>query len=210
MLVVQIKGKEELVQTLANAETLVVKCIGCREVYFPENDSANFIKDLKNSPGIIDILTVDYLCNYEFTKKRIELYKEKINNTKTLLVFSCGIGVQILASALPDKRVVPACDTIYINGAQGLTPNKYDCAQCGECYLNYTYGICPITNCKKSLLNGPCGGSKNGKCEVDKEQECAWEKIYKRVEKFNGIKNFLDTIKVRDYSKLLIIEKDVK
>ena len=64
---------------------------------------------------------------------------------------------------------------------QGVTPLEYKCDQCGECYLNLTGGICPITACSKSLVNGQCGGCKDGKCEVDSEMECGWERIYRRL-----------------------------
>ncbi|HCJ67524.1 MAG TPA: 5,10-methylene tetrahydromethanopterin reductase, partial [Elusimicrobia bacterium] len=69
-------------------------------------------------------------------------------------------------SPVTSHQIYPGCDTLYLNGFQGLTPFNFDCAQCGQCFLNYTGGICPLTSCAKSLLNGPCGGAKNGKCEV--------------------------------------------
>ncbi|MEW6069957.1 MAG: methylenetetrahydrofolate reductase C-terminal domain-containing protein [Candidatus Thermoplasmatota archaeon] len=204
MLVVQVKGKEEILEASLRApKILIIKCIGCREVYFPDSEVTDFIKELKNSTEIIDTLAVDYLCNLEFTKQRIEKYKEKINDSKSLLVFSCGIGVQTLSSVLEHKQIIAGCDTIYIKGFQGLTPNNRNCAACNECWLNYTLGICPVTSCRKSLLNGPCGGAKNGKCEVDKEQDCAWNKIYERLDKFRKVENIIDKINIRDYLKVL-------
>ena len=77
-----------------------------------------------------------------------------------MLVFSCGVGVQTFARMFAGKRVYAACDTIRLPGFQGVTPLEYDCDQCGECYLNLTGGICPITACSKSLLNGQCGGTR--------------------------------------------------
>jgi electron transport complex protein RnfC len=75
-----------------------------------------------------------------------------------------------------------------------------DCGQCGECYLNGTGGICPITACSKSLINGQCGGAKNGMCEVDKDMECGWERIYRKLEKLNKLDNMkYDVPKVRNY-----------
>ena len=70
---------------------------------------------------------------------------------------------------------------VELPGFQGVTPLEYDCGQCGECYLNLTGGICPITACSKSLVNGPCGGTKNGKCEVNPEMDCGWERIIQRL-----------------------------
>ena len=91
----------------------------------------------------------------------------KIAEADAVLVFSCGVGVQTISQMLEDKPVYACCDTIELPGFQGVTPLEYDCGQCGECFLNLTGGICPITACSKSLVNGPCGGTKNGKCEVN-------------------------------------------
>ena len=104
-----------------------------------------------------------------------------------VLVFSCGVGVQTISEYLDDKKVCAACDTYPVPGFQGVTPLEYKCDQCGECYLNLTGGICPITACSKSLVNGQCGGSKNGKCEVDSDMECGWERIYRRLKEIGRL-----------------------
>ena len=96
-------------------------------------------------------------------------------------VFSCGVGVQTISQMLEDKPVYACCDTIELPGFQGVTPLEVDCGQCGQCFLNLTGGICPITACSKSLVNGPCGGTKNGKCEVNPEMDCGWERIIQRL-----------------------------
>ena len=76
---------------------------------------------------------------------------------------------------------------VELPGFQGVTPLEYDCGQCGECFLNLTGGICPITACSKSLVNGPCGGTKNGKCEVNPENECAWLRIYRKLKELDRL-----------------------
>ena len=98
-----------------------------------------------------------------------------------VLVFSCGVGVQTISGLLDDKPVYACCDTVELPGFQGVTPLEYDCDQCGECFLNLTGGICPITACSKSLVNGPCGGTKDGKCEVSPTMDCGWERIIQRL-----------------------------
>ena len=96
-------------------------------------------------------------------------------------MFSCGVGVQTISGLLDDKPVYACCDTVELPGFQGVTPLEYDCDQCGECFLNLTGGICPITACSKSLVNGPCGGTKDGKCEVSPTIDCGWERIIQRL-----------------------------
>jgi len=97
------------------------------------------------------------------------------------LVLSCGIGVQAVSNVV-NKTVRPALNTMSLGGFQGLWPSEERCGQCGDCVLDLTGGICPITRCAKSLLNGPCGGSSNGKCEISKDIDCAWHLIIERLE----------------------------
>ena len=118
---------------------------------------------------------------------RLQKHMDKIKEADLILVFSCGVGVQTIAEYLEDKMVCAACDTYPVPGFQGVTPLEYKCDQCGECYLNLTGGICPITACSKSLVNGQCGGSKNGKCEVDSDMECGWERIYRRLKEIGRL-----------------------
>ncbi len=113
------------------------------------------------------------------------------------------MGTQVVSSLLENKIIYTGCDTLYLNGFQGLTSQEFDCNQCGQCYLNYTGGICPLTNCAKSLLNGPCGGAKDGKCEVNPETDCAWILIYKRLEKIGKLNMLKKNSLLRDYSKTI-------
>ena len=138
-------------------------------------------KEMESAGHVTGSITTDYICNPENMKLRLEKNMAKIGAADAVLVFSCGVGVQTISEYLEDKPVYAACDTYPQPGFQGVTPLEYDCDQCGECYLNITGGICPITACSKSLVNEQCGGSKNGKCEVDSEMECGWERIYRRL-----------------------------
>ncbi|MFC2018241.1 methylenetetrahydrofolate reductase C-terminal domain-containing protein [Chloroflexota bacterium] len=109
-----------------------------------------------------------------------------VNNANCVLVMSCALGVHKVSLYI-HKPVIPAVDTLFI----GLEDSPGDfhevCAQCGHCVLGETAGICPITACNKHLLNGPCGGTNNGKCEVDKEKDCAWTLIYRRLKDQNRL-----------------------
>ena len=103
-----------------------------------------------------------------------------IRGANCVLVMSCALGVQRVGSYI-DKPVIPALDTLFIGVEDSPGYFHEICDQCGHCVLGYTAGICPITACHKGLLNGPCGGTNNGKCEVDKEKDCAWTLIYDRL-----------------------------
>ena len=109
-----------------------------------------------------------------------------IHNASCVLVMSCALGVQRVGSYI-EKPVIPALDTLFIGVEDSPGYFHEVCDQCGHCVLGYTAGICPITACHKGLLNGPCGGTNNGKCEVDKEKDCAWTLIYNRLKAQNRL-----------------------
>jgi electron transport complex protein RnfC len=149
---------------------------------------------------VTGIYTTDYICNPEHLKLRLERFAAQIEEADMILVFSCGVGVQTVSDLYPQKKVCAACDTYALPGFQGVTPLEYDCKQCGECYLNITGGICPLTACSKSLVNGQCGGCKDGKCEVDHGMECGWERIQRRLAQLGRLDLLKGPIQVRNYA----------
>lgn len=114
------------------------------------------------------------------TEESLKENSSVIRSANCVLVMSCALGVQRVGSYI-DKPVIPALDTLFIGVEDSPGYFHEICDQCGHCVLGYTAGICPITACHKGLLNGPCGGTNNGKCEVDKEKDCAWTLIYQRL-----------------------------
>ena len=116
----------------------------------------------------------------EMTEVAMKENSQAIGDATCILAMSCALGVHRISSYI-DRPVIPALDTLFI--AVEDTPGYFHevCAQCGQCILGETAGICPITACHKGLINGPCGGTNNGKCEVDKEKDCAWTLIYERM-----------------------------
>jgi ferredoxin len=116
----------------------------------------------------------------EMTEVALEENNGAIQNASCILVMSCALGVHKLSNYI-GKPVFPAVDTLFIGVEDGPGYFQEVCAQCGQCVLGETAGICPVTACHKGLLNGPCGGTNNGKCEVDKEKDCAWTLIYQRL-----------------------------
>ncbi len=201
MLMTRLKSKEELLPQL-QGKVFMVTCHGCKEVgtVEAEDQAIAFIELMQQSCCIIGSLVADYVCNPEYLNARFDKHADEIAQADTILVFSCGVGVQTVASAFPHKRVVAANDTYPLPGFQGVTPLEYDCRQCGECYLNLTGGICPITACSKSLLNGQCGGAKDGKCEVDPNMECGWERIQRRLAQLGRLDALKCPIQVRNYA----------
>ena len=199
MLITQLKNKEEL-QSQIQGKVFVLVCHGCKEIHFPEHEADAFIKELENDGIVTGTLVTDYICNEENLALRLNKHAAAIENADTILILSCGVGVQTVAARYPGKRCIPGCDTVRLPGFQGVTPLEHDCRQCGQCYLNLTGGICPITACSKSLINGQCGGAKNGMCEVDPNMECGWERIQKRLAMIGRLDALKSPIQLRNYA----------
>ena len=199
MLITELKAKETIL-SLATGKVFIINCHGCKEVHFPVKEAEEVQAELKAAGKVTGIYTTDYICNPENTQLRLDLHKAEIDAADAVLVFSCGVGVQTVAEYLNPKKVYACCDTYALPGFQGVTPLEHDCRQCGECFLNLTGGICPITACSKSLVNGQCGGAKGGKCEVDPSMECGWERIYQRLAKLGRLDVLKCPIQIRNYA----------
>ena len=199
MLITELKAKDLLSQQVTGKAFLLI-CHGCKEVHFPEKEVEAFQAELTAAGKVTGSLTTDYICNVENLTLRLDRFAGQIEEADAILVFSCGVGVQTVAELYPTKKVVACCDTYALPGFQGVTPLEYDCKQCGECYLNLTGGICPITACSKSLVNGQCGGAKNGMCEVDPNMECGWERIQRRLTQVGRLDALKCPIQLRSYA----------
>ena len=199
MLITELKNKDTILSSI-QGKVFVIICHGCREIYFPERQADQLLTELTAAGIVTGSITTDYICNVENLKLRLERHAAAIESADTILVLSCGVGVQTVADLYPGKRVCASCDTYALPGFQGVTPLEYDCRQCGECYLNLTGGICPITACSKALVNGQCGGAKNGMCEVDPNMECGWERIQRRLAQIGRLDVLKSPVQVRNYA----------
>jgi signal transduction histidine kinase/ferredoxin len=134
------------------------------------------------------------------TRDAVETESRSIAKADSILVMACGFGVQAVANCI-ELPVFPALDTLFIGEEQERGVFTEVCRQCGECVIGLTTGICPVTRCSKGLLNGPCGGSKKGKCEIDQTVECAWQIICDRLEKFAMLDTLEQIVPPKDHSK---------
>ena len=199
MLITELKAKETI-ESLASGKVFIINCHGCREIRFPEKEADALQKELNDAGKVTGIITTDYICNPENLKLRLQKHAAAIEAADAVLVFSCGVGVQTVSDYLEDKKVFACCDTYALPGFQGVTPLEHDCKQCGECFLNLTGGICPLTACSKSLVNGQCGGAKKGKCEVDPNMECGWERIYQKLKAIGRLDAMKCPVQIRNYA----------
>lgn len=200
----KLKSNDELVSLLADKDNVfIIACNKCFKEFetVDEPDCGEFEKlAAENGKTITGSAKVDFLCNKVQTEKKLQDMIPE--GTEHVFVISCGLGVQTVAD-LEKKPVYAASNTLNYTGHHGMALTKKSCDACAQCYLNITGGVCPIVDCSKSLVNGQCGGAKDGKCEVDPNKDCAWEKIYQKLEKQGRLDEFLhQPVQVRDYSKV--------
>jgi len=140
---------------------------------------------LRGKELVVSTTTLAKQCDSYLTLTSLQ---PQTKDVEAILTLACGLGVQTIADVLPDIPVFPAQNTLFMGAEMREAATLEErCAACGDCILEFTGGICPIARCPKGLLNGPCGGSANGKCEVDPEKDCAWDLIIKRLEKLDRL-----------------------
>ncbi len=195
------KPIEEILDYLKGKQKVVAMgCGGCATFYHTGDKKAvkemaeRLRKEGKEVTEIILPLGVS-ACEIDMSSKFLEKKRKAIENADALLMMSCGDGVQVIAEYI-EKRIGVTIAVVPANDALGLVgggPKKFKetCQMCGQCELGKTAGICPLTSCSKGLMNGPCGGVReDGKCEVDPEKDCAWVRIYERMEKMGELAKF--------------------
>lgn len=186
MIVAEQKPLQEMQRLLGEARNvLVVGCGTCVTVCFAggAREAAITAASLRmagrlngREQAVMDV-TVQRQCEWEY----LDQIAGQVAAADVVLSLGCGIGVQAIAEHFPAAWVVPGLNTSFLGlpTEQGVWAER--CAACGDCILGLTGGICPIARCSKSLLNGPCGGSEDGHCEIDPQVPCAWQLIYDRL-----------------------------
>jgi len=144
----------------------------------------------------VDEITITRQCDNEY----LDALAKYVDQYDAILSTGCGAGVQLLAQRYDDKLVLPALNTLFIGVAEEAGVWSQKCMACSDCVLDQTGGICPMTICAKNLLNGPCGGTDHGKCEVDGEKDCAWTLIYRKLEKLGRLGDLEKIQPPKDYS----------
>jgi len=205
MNVTERKETAEVLESLAGAtKVFLLGCQGCPigcetggQPWLDEMTSAL----TEAGKEITGSVLIDMICNKAGVGSRLSRLSAPLAEAEAILVASCGVGVQSVGNMV-GRRAVPAMDTICMGDYQGLWPSQERCAECGECLLAFTGGLCPITLCAKSLVNGTCGGTgDDGSCEVTSARRCGWQMIYERLESLGRLDDLKKLNAPRDYTK---------
>lgn len=147
------------------------------------------IMEIKNSG-------IERQCEHEF----FESASDEIKNADAVLSTACGVGVQFLAQKFQTTPVYPGLNTTFLGAVESLGHIEEKCQACGNCILASTAGICPIARCAKRVMNGPCGGSTNGKCEINKDIDCVWQLIIDRLKSLGRMEDYEIIAPIKDWS----------
>ncbi|WP_418790334.1 methylenetetrahydrofolate reductase C-terminal domain-containing protein [Phosphitispora sp. TUW77] len=205
MIIAERKPIEEILGLLSkHQKVLVLGCGGCVTVCLAggEKDAGILSSQLamarskEQRPLELVQKTIERQCDFEY----FEGIRHIVKDVDAILSLACGIGIQTCAEAFPDKLVWPGVNTKFLGVNLNVGEWAERCQACGQCVLDKTGGICPVARCSKSIFNGPCGGSQDGKCEVSPDTECAWALIYDRLTRLGEVDSLREILPVKDWS----------
>ena len=204
MIVANRKPLAELQRVLArHTKVLFVGCGTCVTVCLAGGEreggltayAMRMARKLDGKPIAIEQTTIERQCENEF----IQDLAPAAERNEAILSFACGAGVQALAERFPQKPVYAALNTQFLGILEEQAVWTEKCLGCGSCVLSDFGGICPITRCAKRLLNGPCGGSTEERCEIDPDRPCAWQLIYRRLKAIGQLDNLERIVPPKDW-----------
>jgi len=205
MIVADKKPIEEIIEEIKDRERILI--LGCNEcVTVCEAGGKKEVGVLasalrmyflnQGSEVKIDEVTLERQCDHEY----LEEIRDSIDQYDAVVSLACGVGVQFMAEKYHNTPVYPGVNTCFLGATEerGLWTER--CQACGNCLLAITGGICPISRCAKRLLNGPCGGSTTGKCEINQEIDCGWQLIVDRLKALEKIDEYEKLAPIKDWS----------
>ena len=206
MIIAEGKPIKEILEMIAPYEKiLLVGCKGCVTVCSTGGEkevgilasALRLARRAQGKPLEVKEITLERQCDTEY----LEPMLEEVDRYPAILSLACGAGIQFLAEKFRKHVVLPGVDTQFIGVAeeQGVWAER--CQACGNCVLDRTGGICPVARCSKSLFNGPCGGSKGGKCEIDSQVDCGWQLIYDRLKELGQLEKLEIVLPIKVWSK---------
>ena len=205
MIVAEKKPIEEIIEEVKDHEKILIA--GCNEcVTVCEAGGKKEVAVLASSLRMyvmnegknvqIDEVTLERQCDHEY----LEEIRNKIDQYDAVVSLACGVGVQFMAEKYFSTPVFPGVNTCFMGVTEERGVWSERCQGCGQCILGKTAGICPISRCAKRVLNGPCGGSTKGACEINKELDCAWQLIIDRLKELNRLDDYEQITPIKDWS----------
>jgi ferredoxin len=204
MIITKQKNFDELLRSIDSKPVFLVGCSECATIcHTGGKDEVLALKqalETKQVP-VSGWVILEPACHRMNDKRMLKDHAEELNNSTKVLVLACGNGVQTLAGLMPEKEIIAGTDTLFLGEISHITEFNKRCVLCGECLLDLFGGLCPVSQCPKSMLNGPCGGSSHGKCEINSQVDCVWVRIIQNLKKQGALQTLSIIQKPKDWSK---------
>ena len=198
MIVAEQKPIDEILESIgAFSRLIIASCGTCATVCMAGGEKEAIKLQgllLAKAKRAIKLVNCKRQCDHEF----IDELSDELQDGEVILSLACGVGVQFLSEKFGNMLVVPGLNTLFYGAAREFAHWTEYCQGCGNCMLEKTCGICPVSRCSKSNFNGPCGGSQKGKCELE-NTDCAWQLIYDRVKNFDKLDSLAEIFEMRDW-----------
>jgi hypothetical protein len=204
MIITKQKKLEDILNSLMNEPVFLVGCNECATLCHTggEEEILAMEKELNNkNVEVTGWVILEPACHLLNDRRLLKKYKDEISKAKKILVLACGNGTQTVSEILKDKDIISGTDTLFLGEIKRLQDFERRCEMCGECLIDEFGGLCPVSRCPKSMLNGPCGGSIDGKCEINPDISCVWDEIYKRLKEKGKLHFLTELQKPKDWSK---------
>jgi ferredoxin len=203
MIITKQKNFNELLRCIDSKPVFLVGCNQCATIC--RTGGKDEVLSLKEALEAQQIqvsgwVILEPACHQLNDKRMLKDHAEELNKSTKVLVLACGNGAQTLAELVPEKEIIAGTDTLFLGEISHVTEFNKRCVMCGECLLDLYGGLCPVSQCPKSMLNGPCGGSAQGKCEISPQVECVWDRIYQGLKKRGALQALSVIQKPKDWS----------
>jgi hypothetical protein len=212
MIITKQKKIEELLISVGKGPVFIVGCNECATLcHTGGEEEVLAMKDAleKKQVNVTGWVVLEPACHLNKDKNILRSFKEKLNISKNIIVLACGNGVQTITDLFNDKNIISGTDTLFLGKIKRFNEFDKQCNMCGECLLNSFGGLCPVSRCPKSMLNGPCGGAKDGKCEINSDLDCIWDQIYNHLKQSNKLHLLKEIQKPKDWSKSLEMGREI-
>ena len=210
MIVTKKKNIDQIREYLTGAENIII--VGCSEcAAICQTGGSEQVKEMDDSlsdKNILATISIESPCDMRIASRDFRRIAEELEKTDVIVVLACGSGVQAIQE-ISGKPALAALDTCFLGTVERLGRFFERCSHCGDCILNDTAGICPVTCCPKGIRNGPCEGIKGTRCEIDEDTECVWHTIYERLKEQGRLEKYTTYHEPIEWSACHSPQKDI-
>lgn len=210
MIISQQKDIKDILYAIKNGPVFLIGCSECATVCHTggEEEILSMKEKLENENiEVSGWVILDPACHFLNDKRLLKNHMDEINRAKKILVLACGNGVQTVSEIFDTAEVISGTETLFLGEIKRLGNFEKRCSLCGECIQDLFNGLCPISRCPKEMLNGPCGGSIDGKCEISSDLECIWDIIFLRFKQKGQLHRLKEIKEPKDWSKSTVMRR---